>query len=89
MAKRLFKHRYMITRTLSTTSADITYFDESARENKTMRVTLSGRYSDTQFVKHAREICGGMVLMVENKTTETKLYAISIEDFLKHAMVIE
>lgn len=89
MAKRQFKHRYMITRTLSTTSADITYFDQTARENKQMRVSVSGRYTGQQFMKKAAEICGGMVLMVENMETETKLYAISVDDFLAHAVEVK
>lgn len=89
MAKRQYKHRYMITRTLSTTSADITYYDASEKVNKTQRVTLSGRYTETQFIKHAAEICGGRVLEIENKVTETKLYALSVEEFLAHATVID
>lgn len=88
MAKRQFKHRYMITRTLSITSADITYFDQTARENKQMRVSVNARYTEQQFMKKAAEICGGMVLMVENMETETKLYAISVDDFLAHAVEV-
>lgn len=89
MAKRQYKHRYMITRTLSTTSADIAFYDASEKIIKTQHVILSGRYTETQFIKHAAAICGGNVLEISNKVTETKLYALSVEEFLAHATVIE
>ena len=37
MAKRKYEHRHLITRTISTTSGDVLFFDSDAKENRNER----------------------------------------------------
>ncbi len=88
MGKRKYEHRNMITRTIATTTGDVTYFDTAEKKNNVATVTLNGNMSADTFLNRAR-IDNGIVLMVDNVRVDQKLYAISIEDFLKYAEVIE
>lgn len=83
MAQRKYEHRHLITRTINTTSGDVIYFNPDDRENHTVHMELNGRYNAEQFLKAVKP--DGMVLMVENVQTDSKLYGITIEEFLKHA----
>lgn len=83
VAKRKYEHRHLITRTISTTSGDITFFDTDEKVNKTEHIIMSGKYTVEQFLKAAR--VDGIVLMAENVVTESKLYGITLENFLEHA----
>lgn len=83
MAMRRYEHRHLITRTISTTSGDVLFFDTDAKENRKEHITLNGKYSAEQFLKAVR--VDGIVLMVDNVETESKLYGITLEAFLEHA----
>ncbi len=88
MGKRKYEHRNMITRTIATTTGDVTYFDVAEKKNNLATVTLNGKMSAETFLNRVH-IDNGIVLMVDNVKVNQKLYAISIEDFLKYAEVIE
>ena len=83
MAKRKYEHRHLITRTISTTSGDVTFFDTDEKVNKIEHIILNGKFTAEQFLKSVR--VDGIVLMVENVETESKLYGITLENFLEHA----
>lgn len=87
MAQRKYAHRHLITRTISTTRGNVTYFDSDAEENKTVEIVLDGKYTAEQFLKAVK--VGGIVLMVKDVSTETKLYGITREKFLENAELIE
>ena len=88
MGKRKYEHRNMITRTIATTTGDVTYFDAAEKKNNVVTVTLNGKMSAESFLNRVR-IDNAIVLMADNVRVDQKLYAISIEDFLKYAEVIE
>lgn len=87
MAQRKYEHRHLITRTISTTSADVLYFDSQTGENKKQRFTLHGKLSQEQFFKQVKT--GGIVLVVDNLQTESRLYAMTPETFIEHAKEIK
>lgn len=88
MGKRKYEHRNMITRTIATTTGDVTYFNTAEKKNNVATVTLNGKMSAETFLNRVH-IDNGIVLMVDNVRVDQKLYAISIEDFLKYAEVVE
>ena len=88
MGKRKYEHRNMITRTIATTAGDVTYFDTAEKKINVVTVTLNGKMSAETFLNRVH-IDNGIVLMVDNVRVDQKLYAISIEDFLKYAEVVE
>lgn len=83
MAKRKYEHRHLITRTISTTTGDVWYFDFDAKDKKVERMTVNGKLSAEQFLKTVKP--DGMVLMVENVETTSKLYGMTLETFLANA----
>lgn len=83
MAKRKYEHRHLITRTISTTSGDVLYFDSDAKQNKTERMTVNGKMDAEKFLRTVKP--DGIVLMVENVETESKLYGMTLETFLENA----
>lgn len=83
MAKRKYEHRHLITRTISTTSGDVLYFDTEAKENKNERMTLNGKMDAEKFLRAVKP--DGIVLMVDNVETESKLYGMTLETFLENA----
>ena len=85
MVKRRYEHRNLITRTISTTSGDVLYFDAETKENKTANVTIQGKANEAVFLKKASKNIKGIVLAVENVTTQEKLYGITLEKFLENA----
>lgn len=87
MARRKYEHRHLITRTISTTSADVLYFDSAAGKNKKQRFTMYGKLTQDQFFKRIKT--GGIVLVVDNLQTESKLYAMTPETFIEHAKEIK
>lgn len=86
MAQRKYEHRHLITRTISTTSADVLYFDSQAGKNKKQRITMYGKLSQDQFFKMVK--VSGIVLVVDNLQTESRLYAMTPETFIEHAKEI-
>lgn len=87
MAHRKYEHRHLITRTISTTSADVLYFDPEAGKNIKGCFTLYGKLTQEQFFKQVKT--GGIVLVVDNLQTESKLYAMTPETFIEHAKEIK
>ena len=83
MAKRKYEHRHLITRTISTTSGDVLFFDFDAKENKRERMTVNGKMEAEKFLKSVKP--DGMVLMDENVETESKLYGMTLETFIENA----
>ena len=83
MAKRKYEHRHLITRTISTTSGDVLFFNSDAKENRCERMTVNGKMDAEKFLKTVRP--DGLVLMVENVETESKLYGMTLETFLENA----
>lgn len=86
MAQRKYEHRHLITRTISTTSADVLFYDQQAGINKTQHVTMFGKLTQDQFFKKVK--VNGIVLMIENVQTESRLYAMTPETFIEHAKEI-
>ena len=87
MAQRKYEHRHLITRTISTTSADVLYFDSQTGKNKKQRFTLNGKLTQEQFFKQVKT--GGIVLVVDNLQIESRLYAMTPETFIEHAKEIK
>lgn len=87
MARRKYEHRHMITRTISTTSADVLYFDSLLGKNKKQRITMYGKLTQEQFFKMVK--VSGIVLVVDNLQTESRLYAMKPETFIEHAKEIK
>lgn len=83
MAKRKYEHRHLITRTISTTSGDVLYFDSESKENRNERMTVNGKMDAEKFLKSVTP--DGIVLMVDNVETESKLYGMTLETFLENA----
>ena len=83
MAKRKYEHRHLITRTISTTSGDVLFFDSDAKENRTIRMTVNGKMGAEKFLKYVKP--DGIVLMVDNVETESKLYGMTLETFIENA----
>lgn len=83
MAKRKYEHRHLITRTISTTTGDVFYFDFNAKAHKVKRMSVNGKLSAEQFLKTVKP--DGMVCMVENVETTSKLYGMTLETFLANA----
>ena len=83
MAKRKYEHRHLITRTISTTSGDVLFFDSELKKNRNEHMTVSGKMDAEKFLKTVKP--DGIVLMVENVETESKLYGMSLETFLENA----
>jgi hypothetical protein len=86
VAQRKYEHRHLITRTLNTTSGDVTYFNADIKGNRTEHMVLNGKFTAEQFLRAVKP--DGIVLMVENVQVESKLYGITVEEFLKHATEI-
>lgn len=87
MAQRKYEHRHMITRTISTTSADVLFFDSQSGKNKKQRITMYGKLTQEQFFKLVK--VSGIVLVVDNLQTESRLYAMTPETFIEHAKEIK
>lgn len=83
MAKRKYEHRHLITRTISATSGDVLFFDSDAKENRKERMTVNGKMDAEKFLKTVKP--DGIVLMVENVETESKLYGMTLETFIDNA----
>lgn len=91
-AKRTYEHRHMITRTVTTTTATVTYFDGEARELKTAEVSLNGKIEEDAFMKKAYSQIEGSdikICMVSDLKTTERLYGATLEDFLSVAKEIK
>ena len=88
-AKRTYEHRHMITRTVTTTAATVTYFDEESKDLKRARVSLNGKLKEDAFMKKAYSQIQGKICMVSDLTTSERLYGATLEDFLSVAQEIK
>lgn len=86
MATRKYAHRGLVTRTMATTQADVTYYSHETRQNTTERIELVGRLSRAQFFKSVK--VNGIILEVENIEVVTRLYGMPPEVFMEHATEI-
>lgn len=86
MAQRKYEHRHLITRTISTTSADVLFYDSESGTNKKQRFIMFGKLTQDQFFKKVK--VNGIVLVVDNLQTESRLYAMTPETFIEHAKEI-
>lgn len=86
MAQRKYEHRHLITRTISTTSADVLFYDSESGKNKKQRFIMFGKLTQDQFFKKVK--VNGIVLVVDNLQTESRLYAMTPETFIEHAKEI-
>ena len=91
-AKRTYEHRHMITRTVETTTATVTYFDGETGELKKAEVSILGKIKEVAFMKKAYSKIEGADIKVcrvsDLKTTE-RLYGVTLEDFLSVAQEIK
>lgn len=78
----------MITRTLTTTRGDVKYYNQETEENEIANFVLTGRFTAEEFLKRV-SIPHAIKLDVSNLETSETLYAISVEDFIKYATIIE
>ena len=87
--------RAKITRTITTTNAAVFCVNTDTDETFIKEVSLPGSYKDdTAIFKEAKkrieaEATSIRPVYVKNYTTDSKLYGISEEDFLAHAVVIK
>lgn len=86
MAIRKSKDRNKITRTITTTTADVEIFNRQTKELEIKQVTLIGQIDKMNVMR----ICGqsNVVTEVNNLHYATRIYAMTIEDFIKHAEVL-
>lgn len=85
-AKRRFSDRGKITRTISTTTFNITYVDKETCEMKTMHMVLTGKLTEKEMLATAPQGCIG--IKVDNVESNENLYVATIEDFLKVAQLV-
>lgn len=86
MATRKYAHRGLVTRTMATTKADVTYYSRETRQVITERKELKGKLSKDQFFKSVK--VNGLVLEVENVEVDTRLFGMPPEVFIEHATEI-
>lgn len=91
-AKRTYEHRHMITRTVTTTTATVTYFDGEAGELKKAELSLHGKVKEYAFMKKAYSQIKGSdikICMISDLKTTERLYGATLEDFLSVAQEIK
>lgn len=91
-AKRTYEHRHMITRTVTTTTATVTYFDCETGKLKTTQVSMRGKIKEDAFMKKAYSQIEGSdikICLVSDLTTSERLYGATLEDFLSVAQEIK
>jgi len=86
MGIRKSKDRNKITRTITTTTADVEIFNRQTKELEVKQVTLIGQIDKMNIMR----ICGqtDVVTEVSNLSYSTKIYAMTIEDYIKHAEIL-
>lgn len=86
MATRKYAHRGLVTRTMATTQADVTYYSHETRQVTTERMELTGKLTKDQFFKSVK--VNGIILEVENVEVVTRLFGMPPEVFMEHATEI-
>ena len=91
-AKRTYEHRHMITRTVTTTTATVTYFDGEVGELKKVEVSMHGKIKEDAFMKNAYSQIQGKditICMISDLKMTERLYGVTLEDFLSVAQEIK
>ena len=90
MAKRTYKHRNMVTRTLKETWADVVYYDTEDHEMHKCRARADGTRNMASYMKRIVELNPTWRLCeVNNLETVAVLYGAPIDKFMEIAEVIE
>lgn len=90
MAKRTYKHRNMVTRTIKETWADVVYYDTEEHKMHEERVNVDGVRNIASFMKRFCELYPTLRLCeVKNLETVAVLYGVPVDKFMEVAEVIE
>ena len=90
MAKRTYKHRNMVTRTLKETYADVVYYDTVEHKTHKDRLSVDGARNMAGFMKRFNEMYTTYRLCeVSNLETVAVLYGVPVYKFMEVAEVIE
>lgn len=90
MAKRTYKHRNMVTRTIKETWADVVYYDTEEHKTLENRVNVDGVRNMASFMKRFGELYPKLRLCeVNNLETVAVLYGVPVYKFMAVAEVIE
>lgn len=90
MAKRTYKHRNMVTRTIKETCADVAYYDTEEHKLREERVRVDGARNKASFMKRFVELYPALRLCeVNNLETVAVLYGVPVDKFMEVAEVIE
>ena len=90
MAKRTYKHRNMVTRTIKETWADVVYYDTEEHKTHENRVNVDGVRNMAAFMKRFGELYPTLRLCeVNNLETVAVLYGVPVDKFMEVAEVIE
>ena len=85
-AKRRFADRGKITRTLTLTQFDVTYFDKETKEIKTAHNNLVGKLTEKEMLSSVSDY--GVGLEVSNVNVTDALYVCDLADFLSVAVKV-
>lgn len=90
MAKRTYKHRNMVTRTIKETWADVVYYDTEEHKTLKDRISVDGARNMEKFMKRFVEMYPSLRLCeVNNLETVAVLYGVPVDKFMEVAEVIE
>lgn len=90
MAKRTYKHRNMVTRTIKETWADVAFYDTEDHEMHKDRISVDGTRNMASFMKRFNELYPTLRLCeVNNLETVAVLYGVPVDKFMEVAEVIE
>lgn len=90
MAKRTYKHRNMVTRTLKETWADVVYYDTEERVMHESRARVDGARNIASYMKRIVELNPAWRLCeVNNLETVAVLYGVPVDKFMEIAEEIK
>lgn len=90
MAKRTYKHRNMVTRTIKETWADVAYYDTEEHKLHEERARVDGARNMASFMKRFHELHPALRLCeVNNLETIEVLYGVPVDMFMGVAEVIK
>ena len=90
MAKRTYKHRNMVTRTIKETWADVVYYDTEEHKTHEDRISVDRARNMAGFMKRFGEMYPSLRLCeVKNLETVAVLYGVPVDKFMEVAEVIE
>lgn len=90
MAKRTYKHRNMVTRTLKQTWADVVYYDTEEHKTHKNHINVDGARNMASYMKRFNELYPTWRLCeVSNLETASVLYGVPVDKFMEVAEMIE